>query len=41
MGNVVCGRCSVGQIIKFIYFILYIYRHLKLEIPLAIAASNE
>ena len=45
MDNIVCGRCSVSQIMQFSRCIfskyLYISRHLKLEIALAIPASNE
>ena len=37
MDDIVCGRCSVSEIIKFRFF----FRHLKLEIALAIPASNE
>ena len=45
MDNIVCGRCSVSQIIQFRRCIfsknIYIFRHLKLEIALAIPASND
>ena len=45
MDNIVCGRCSVGQIIKFkdVYFQKnrHVFRHLKLDIALAIPASND
>ena len=35
--NIVCGRCSDSQIIQF----RNIFCHLKLEIALAIPASND
>ena len=45
MVNVVCGGCSVNQIIIFRSCILKkngnIFRHLKLEIAIAIPASND
>ena len=45
MDNTVCGRCSVSQITQFRRCIfsknIYIFRHLKLEIALAIPASND
>ena len=45
MNNTVCGRCSVSQITQFRRWIfsknIYIFRHLKLEIALAIPASND
>ena len=45
MDNIVCGRCSASQIIQFRRCIfsknIYIFRHLKLEIALAIPASND
>ena len=43
--NIVCSRCSVRQITKFKRCIflknINIFRHLKLEIVLAIPASND
>ena len=45
MDNTVCGWCSVSQITHFRRCIfsknIYIYHHLKLEIALAIPASND
>ena len=45
MDDTVCGRCSVSQITQFRRCIfsqdIYIFRHLKLEIALAIPASND
>ena len=45
MDNIVGGRCSVSQIIQLRRYIfsknIYIFRHLKLEIALAIPASND
>ena len=45
MDNTVCGRCSVSQITQFRTCIfsknIYNFRHLKLEIALAIPASND
>ena len=45
MDNTVCGRCSVSKITQFRTCILpkniYIFRHLKLGIALAIPASND
>ena len=45
MDNTVCGRCSVSKITQFKTCIfsknIYIFRHLKLEITLAIPASND
>ena len=45
MDNTVCGRCSVSKITQFRRCIfsknIYIFRHLKLEIALAIPASND
>ena len=45
MDNIVCGICSVSQIIQFRRCIfsknIYIFCHLKLEIALAIPASND
>ena len=45
MDNTVRGRCSVSQINQFRRCIfsknIYIFRHLKLEIALAIPASND
>ena len=45
MGDIVCGRCSVNQIIQFKRCIfkknINIFRHSKLEIALAIPASND
>ena len=45
MDNIVCGRCSVSQITQLRRCIfakkLNIFRHLKLEIALAIPASND
>ena len=45
MDNLVCGGCSVSQIIQFKKCILKnktnIFRHLKQEIALAIPVSNE
>ena len=45
MDNTVCGRCSVSKITQFrtcrFSKNIYIFRHLKLEIALAIPASND
>ena len=45
MDNIVCGRCSVSQITQFRRCLfsknINIFCHLKLEIALAIPASNE
>ena len=45
MDNTVCGRCSVSKISQLRRCIfsknIYIFRHLKLEIALAIPASND
>ena len=45
MNNIVCGRCLVSKITQFRRCIfsknIYIFRHLKLEIALAIPASND
>ena len=49
MDNTVCGRCSVSQNTQFKKWIfsknisknINIFRHLKLEIALAIPASND
>ena len=45
MDNTVCGRCSVSKITQFRRCIfsknIYIFCHLKLEIALAIPASND
>ena len=45
MNNTVCGRCSVSKITQFRRCIfsknIYIFRHLKLEIVLAIPALND
>ena len=45
MDNIVCGRCTVSQVIQFRRWIfsknIYIFRHLKLEIALAIPALND
>ena len=45
MDNTVCGRCSVSQKKKlkdaYLKKYILIFRHLKLEIALAIPASNE
>ena len=42
MGNIVCCKCSVSRInLEDLYFFKYIFCHLKLEIVLAISASNE
>ena len=45
MGTIVCGRCSGDQITQFKRLIfsknINIFHHLKLEIALAILASNE
>ena len=45
MDNIVCGRCSVRQITQIrrcIFFLnINIFRHLKLEIVLAIPASYD
>ena len=45
MDNTVCGRCSVSKITQFRRCIfsknIYIFRHLKLEIALAIPALND
>ena len=45
MENIVYNRCSVNKIIQFGGCIfsknIYIFRHLKLEIALAIPASND
>ena len=44
MDNMVCGRCSISQITQFKKCLfskkINIFRHLKLEIALAIPASN-
>ena len=45
MDNTVCGRCLVSKITRFrtCKFLkkIYIFRHLKLEIALAIPVSND
>ena len=45
MNNIVCGRCLISKITQFRRCIfsknIYIFRHLKLEIALAIPASND
>ena len=45
MDNTSCGKCSVSRITQFRTCIfsktIYIFRHLKLEIALAIPASND
>ena len=45
MNNMVCGRCSVSRIIQFkkcpFFKNIHIFRHLKLEIALAIPALND
>ena len=45
MDNMVCGRCSTSQIIQFTKCLFlqntYICCHLKLEIAIAIPASND
>ena len=44
MDNIVCCRCYVNQIIQFrrcIFSNFIIFCHLKLEIALAIPASND
>ena len=45
MDNIVGGRCPVSKITQFRRCIfsknIYIFRHLKLEIALAIAAAND
>ena len=45
MDNTVCGSCSASKITQFRTCIfsknIYIFRHLKLEIALAISASND
>ena len=45
MDNTVCGGCSASKITQFRRCIfsknIYIFRHLKLEIALAIPASND
>ena len=45
MDNIVCGRCSASQIVPIRIFIfsrnINMFRHLKLEIALAIPASND
>ena len=45
MDNIVCDRCLVSQIIQFRRCIfsknINIFRHSKLEIALAIPASND
>ena len=42
MNNMVCGKCSVSRIIQFkIFKNIHIFRHLKLEIALAIPALND
>ena len=45
MDNIVCGRCSASQIVQIRICIfsknINIFRHLKLEIALAIPASND
>ena len=45
MDNIVCGSCSVRQITQFRRCIftktIILFRHLKLEIALAIPASND
>ena len=45
MDDIVCRRCLVSQIAQFRRCIfskdIYIFRHLELEIALAIPASND
>ena len=45
MNNIVCSRCLVSKITQFrrciFSKIIYIFRHLKLAIALAIPASND
>ena len=45
MDDIACGRCSVSQIAQFKRCLFSknknIFRHLKLEIALAIPASND